>query len=141
MALTAPKIDLQVNGQGQVTYTVVVPQLNTSPGGQAAPVVFLEKQACFTLTADTTQELRKLLATGGFLDLESEYHTDVADGLVVEAELTVGNYRKSVFCNNYFPRELRMISRFINERILAPHQEDVDSAKTVAAPSSGLPSD
>lgn len=89
------------------------------------------KRATFRTDSSTVADLRRLVRDVNFFRLKKSYSSGAADGTQWFVKVDASGWRKGVWCDNYFPTEVRRLSAFVRERLLGPNQPALRTAARV----------
>lgn len=122
---------IRLTADGECRYTFAGPVT-----ARADPVhgkVYEQKwlRAEFQVDLATVGTLRQLLVNIGYFRMKRAYHADVHDGTQWVVRVDAGGRVKGVYCNNFFPAEIKRLPTFVHVYILGPHQADLDAATPI----------
>lgn len=89
------------------------------------------RHASFALTPDTMKSLVTEIKESKLESLQREYNGDRADGTQVLVALRDPLHEKLVYCNNYFPAEIRTLLSFVERSVIRPNNAKLEAAKEI----------
>ena len=77
--------------------------------------------------------MRKLLVEIDFFRLKKEYHANVYDGTQQWAWVKASGIQKQVYCDNHFPKPFQKLYKFIQDKVIRPHEQNLQNATVITA--------
>lgn len=69
--------------------------------------------------------LRMVLSAIGYASMHRSYHADMHDGSQSFVKVEADGKKKGVYCDNYFPKRIRMLALFVHEQLISPYERAI----------------